>query len=124
MQNIFFQGNSSTPTVNFDVNKGLIEISGRSIPENALKFYTPLIQWIKEYQKKPKQKTTVNFNIEYFNTSSSKSILQILKVLEQMYEAGFDIVLNWFYKDDDILEIGEDYQMLIHLPFNMIKTEQ
>lgn len=123
MQNISFQGNSSTPTVNFDFDKGLVEISGRSIPENALKFYMPLIQWVKDYQKNPKQKTTINFTIEYFNTSSSKSILQILKVLEQMYGAGFNIVLNWFYKDDDILEIGEDYQMLIHLPFNMIKIE-
>ena len=121
MQNISFQGNSSTPTVNFDFNKGLIEITGRSIPENALKFYIPLIEWIKEYQLKPKKITTVNFDIEYFNTSSSKAILQILKILEKMHEDGDTVDLKWFYSDDDILEIGEDYQMLIHLPFNMIK---
>ena len=123
MQNISFQGNSSTPAVNFDFDKGLVEISGRSIPENALKFYTPLIEWINEYQLNPKKTTTVNLDIEYFNTSSSKAILQILKALEQIREKGFTIILNWFYIDDDILEIGEDYQMLIHLPFNMIKKE-
>ncbi|MBE9468534.1 MAG: DUF1987 domain-containing protein [Bacteroidetes bacterium] len=123
MQNISFQGNNSTPTINFDYDKGLVEISGRSIPENALKFYIPLIQWVSDYRENPKPKTTINFTIEYFNTSSSKSILQILKVLEQIYEDGYNIVLNWIYKDDDIMEIGEDYQMLIHLPFNMIKSE-
>ena len=123
MQNISFQGNSSTPTVNLDFEKGLIEISGRSIPENALAFYKPIFEWIKEYQLKPQKTTTINLGIEYFNTSSSKAILQILNVFEQIKEKGFDIVLNWLYKDEDILEIGEDYQMLVHLPFNMIKIE-
>lgn len=123
MQNISFQGNSSTPTVNLDFEKGLIEISGRSIPENALAFYKPIFEWIKEYQLKPQKTTTINLGVEYFNTSSSKAILQILNVFEQMSEKGFDIVLNWLYKDEDILEIGEDYQMLVHLPFNMIKIE-
>ena len=123
MQNISFQGNSSTPTVNLDFEKGLIEISGRSIPENALVFYKPIFEWIKEYQLNPQKTTTINLSIEYFNTSSSKAILQILKFLEQIKEKGFDIVLNWLYKDEDILEIGEDYQMLVHLPFNMVKIE-
>ena len=123
MQNISFQGNSSTPTVNLDFEKGLIEISGRSIPENALAFYKPIFEWIKEYQSKPQKKTIINLGIEYFNTSSSKAILQILNIFEQMQKDGFDIVLNWLYKDEDILEIGEDYQMLVHLHFNMIKIE-
>ena len=88
MQNIFFQGNSSTPAVNFDFDKGLVEISGRSIPENALKFYTPLIEWINEYQLNPKKTTTVNLDIEYFN------------ILKQFADINYN--LNFFCNNDVI----------------------
>ena len=121
MENIFIESTPVTPKVNFDADNGLIEISGRSIPENPIKFYTPLIEWLKKYIDAPKELTTVSMKIEYFNTSSSKLIFQILKLFEKTHSDEHKVNIKWYYKDEDMLETGEDYQMLIKVPFEIIE---
>ena len=121
MEKIIIEETHSTPKVLFDYIEGRIEIEGKSIPENAIKFFQPLIDWLKEYSNNPLPKTHVKLQIEYFNTSSSKCILQILKSLERVSVEN-EVVVDWFYKDEDMYEIGEDYQLLIKLPFNMIEV--
>jgi hypothetical protein len=63
----------------------------------------------------------VNIQLEYFNTSSSKCILDVFKKLEAIYKSGNEVVINWFYEEDDedMLEAGEDYQSIIKIPFKM-----
>lgn len=122
MEKIVYEGSHSTPKVVFDHSKGLIEIRGKSIPENAIKFFHPLIEWLKEYAHNPCDITRVVLQIDYFNTSSSKCILQILKILERI-SAKYEVVVDWIYRDEDMYEIGEDYQLLIKLPFNMLELE-
>ena len=72
MAAILLEGSPKTPTVSFDDNTGLLELKGRSIPENSIEFYKPLIDWIDRYARDPKPKTTLHVQLEYFNTSSSK----------------------------------------------------
>ena len=72
MKVIEIRGNKKIPTILFNSEKGLIEMKGRSIVENAPGFYEPLIDWLNDYEKNPKPETTVNIHMEYFNTSSSK----------------------------------------------------
>ena len=79
METIIREGSTKTPYVRLDGEKGLIEIKGRSIPENSLEFYKPLIDWLERYSSKPLENTNVNVQLEYFNTSSSKCILDMLK---------------------------------------------
>ena len=123
MEPIFVEGTPKTPTVKFDPNQGLIEIKGRSHPENSMEFYKPLIAWLVEYAKNPGDKTIVNIQLEHFNTSSSKCILDVFKTLEAIYKAKHEVEINWHYEkdDEDILEAGEDYKSLIGIPFNMIE---
>ncbi len=125
MEILSIEGQAKTPTVNLNPETGTIEIKGRSIPENSIEFYKPVVDWLEEYGKNPKEKTTVNIQLEYFNTSSSKCILDVLKKLEAIAKAGHDIIINWFYEEDDedMLEAGEDYQSIIKVPFKMIETE-
>jgi len=126
MDPISIEGTPKTPTVSFDASKGLVEIKGRSIPENSIEFYKPLVDWLEEYLNQPFEKTNVNIQLEYFNTSSSKCILDVFKKLEAIYKSGNDVVINWYYEEDDedMLEAGEDYQSIIKIPFKMIEIEE
>lgn len=126
MEPISIVGTPKTPTVNFDSSEGVVEIKGRSIPENSIEFYNPLVDWLEKYLSNPAGLTKVNIQLEYFNTSSSKCILDVFKKLEAIYKSGNDVVINWYYEEDDedMLEAGEDYQSIIKIPFKMIETEE
>lgn len=125
MDLIVIEGTPKTPSVNFNASTGILEIKGRSIPENSIEFYKPLIEWIDKYGSSPQPKTIVNIQLEYFNTSSSKCILDVFKRLEAIVNAGHDVLINWHYEEDDedMLEAGEDYQSIIKVPFKMIEVE-
>lgn len=125
MEPIIIEGTQKTPSVNFDANSEALEIKGRSIPENSIDFYKPLIEWLEEYAKEAKEKTVVNVQLEYFNTSSSKCILDVFKKLEAINKMPKnEVVINWYYEEDDedMLEAGEDYESIIRVPFKMIEV--
>ena len=126
METIVREGTPKTPYVRFDGEKGIIEIKGRSIPENSIEFYKPLIDWLEEYDGIGKDETAVNVQLEYFNTSSSKCILDIFKKLEILFKKGQKVEVNWYYEEDDedMFEAGEDYQSIINIPFKMIEMEE
>lgn len=126
MDPISIEGTPKTPMVNFDANTGKVEVKGRSIPENSIEFYKPLVDWLEEYGKTPKPLTEVNVQLEYFNTSSSKCILDVFKKLEAIAKSGNEVIINWYYEEDDedMLEAGEDYQSIIRIPFKMIEIEE
>lgn len=123
MDNLTIEGSAKTPTVEFK-SSGELLLKGRSIPENSIEFYKPLIDWIGNYGGSPQGKTEVNIQLEYFNTSSSKCILDVFKKLETL--AGTEVKINWYYEEDDedMLEAGEDYQAIIDIPFKMIEVEE
>ncbi|MBA7541416.1 hypothetical protein ES705_33729 [subsurface metagenome] len=126
MEHISIEGSPKTPTVKFDASEGIIEIKGRSIPENSIEFYKPLVDWLEEYKKNPLPLTKVNIQLEYFNTSSSKCILDVFKKLEAIHKAKHDVEVNWYYEEDDedMLEAGEDYESIIRIPFKMIEIAE
>jgi len=126
MESIAIEGTSKTPTVIFDAEQNALLIKGRSIPENSIEFYKPLIDWIDQYATNSVSGTVVNIQLEYFNTSSSKCILDVFKKLESISKSGSAVRVKWFYEkdDEDMLEAGEDYQAIIDLPFEMIEVEE
>jgi len=123
MEPIIIEGTPKTPTIKFDSGQGIFEIKGRSIPENSVEFYKPLVDWLDSYKETPLPKTVVNIRLEYFNTSSSKCILDVFKKLETIHKAKNEVEVNWFYEEDDedMLEAGEDYESIIRVPFKMIE---
>jgi hypothetical protein len=125
MEPLFISGTNNTPTVKFDGAQGIIEITGRSNPENSIAFYKPLMDWLEEYFNSPAALTNVNIKLEYFNTSSSKFILNILKKLELISKNKNEVKINWYYQngDEDMLEAANDYESLIQIPFYIIASE-
>lgn len=126
METITIEGTPKTPTIVFNTGTGFLEIKGRSIPENSIEFYKPLVDWLEKYASKPQPTTSVNIQLEYFNTSSSKCILDVFKKLEGINKGGSTVTINWYYEadDEDMLEAGEDYQAIINVPFKMIEVEE
>ncbi len=123
MEAINIEGSSKTPSIKFDPEKSTLEIKGRSIPENSIEFYKPLVDWLDIYSKDPHNRTQVNIQLEYFNTSSSKCILDVFKKLEAIHKTKHDVLINWFYEEDDedMLEAGEDYESIVRVPFKMVE---
>jgi hypothetical protein len=126
MEKLTIEGTPKTPTINFDNASGTLLIKGRSIPENSIEFYKPLVEALEKYASKPLGATNVNIQLEYFNTSSSKCILDVFKKLEGIHKGGSATTINWYYEqdDEDMLEAGEDYQAIISVPFKMIEIEE
>lgn len=83
MEKYSIDGTPKTPTISFDLGSGVLEIKGRSIPENSIEFYKPLVDALDKYAGSPKSATNVNIQLEYFNTSSSKCILDVFKKIQK-----------------------------------------
>jgi len=126
MEALHLDGTPKTPHVHFDPETGLLELKGRSIPENSIDFYKPLIDWLDQYARAPKAKTALHVQLEYFNTSSSKCILDLFKKLEGVRATGNEVTVLWHYEadDEDMLEAGEDYAGIINIPFKTIQIEE
>src|SRR5690554_4252967 len=124
MENIKIEGTPKTPTIDFDGSQGVLLIKGRSIPENSIDFYKPIVDWINLYAENPRELTVLNMQLEYFNTSSSKCILDVFKKLELINKNGNEVQIHWHYEeeDEDMLEAGEDYDAIIDIEFQMVKV--
>jgi hypothetical protein len=119
--NLYIEGTLKTPTIKSDSTEGTVEIKGRSHPENPIDFYKPLSDWTSEYIKDPRLKTIINIQLEHFNTSSSKRILDLLRKFELILMTNKEVQVNWYYDDEDILEAGETFQTMTKIPFKMIE---
>ncbi len=125
MEVINIKGTEDTPNVILDKENGKFEISGRSLPEDVNMFFEPIMDWIDEYSEDPLDKTVFDFKLEYFNTASSKVILDILLKFEEIVEDGKEVVVKWHYHEDeeDMLEAGEEYADIVEIPFEYIVLE-
>src|SRR5690606_29738537 len=126
MEELVIEGTPKTPTIKFNPSNGYLLVRGRSIPENSIEFYKPLVDALEAYNKSAKPQTKVDIQLEYFNTSSSKCILDVFKKLEAINSGSSEVTINWFYEEDDedMLEAGEDYQAIISVPFKMVEVEE
>ena len=124
MNHITSPGNMKSPRVNLDPEAGLVELGGRSIPENTEGVYRPLIEWIEEYIKEPKDKTLVKINFEYFNSSSAKYLIRFLEYFSTLKKSGKEVVVNWYYDDDELQEYGEDFQDVLEMKFNFYSSKE
>jgi len=129
MENFIIEGSHDVffvPSVNFNYETGVCELGGESYLEETVKFYEPLMKWLDTYFDEIKKPITFNISLTYFNTSSSGAILNILNKLKQYEEDGGDVIVNWYYdeEDTDMEEEIEDYTYATDLEINMIPFDQ
>jgi hypothetical protein len=120
MEDLKIKGTDRTPKIDSDYKAGVLEFSGRFIPEDAEGTMAPILNWLRAYAENPQKTTTINLYIEYFNTVNSKSILLFFKAAEAIKNTK----INWYYEqgDEDMLELGEDFESILSIPFSLIEV--
>lgn len=115
MDVINIKGTDDTPEILLDKSNAIFQISGRSLPEDAVEFFRPVLEWIDSYKAEPGGITDFVFKLEYVNTASSKLIQDVLFSLESI--PGAKIV--WYHRegDEDMDEMGHEYAEIVDLPF-------
>ena len=110
MNNLTIEPTSSTPAIQFKTD-GRMLIEGRSLPENVMNFYGPLLDWA---GKLTAQTVKLDINMEYLNSASTKKMLEFLKIIDANNHVKTFIV-NWHYEaeDEDTLENGQIFEELL-----------
>lgn len=126
MEPLIIEATPKTPKVVFDPGAKHYEISGRSLPENVVKTYDPVLKWIERNFADTKDEIKMKFKMDYLNSASAKMISLILTKLEEFYSSGLKVNVLWYYNsdDDDIQSEGEIYQMLKKVPIKLVEVDE
>lgn len=128
MDKLVVERTSSTPYINFDGSVNKLVIAGESFPENAAKFYVPVLDWLKEYLAMvDNQEVIVEFEIIYFNSSTSKILMMFFNLLDDAVAEGKNIVVNWWCdaRNETAIECGEEFREdLENVPFNIVCKDE
>lgn len=123
MDRLVIEGTEDTPSIDLNPDSKVLAISGRSLPEDVTDFYQPVLDWLDEMESDGSGEYTFNCSLEYFNTASSKLILDILMRLEDIHmEGNCQIKVVWKFDpvDIDMQEAAEEYAELVEIPFEVI----
>jgi len=117
MNDLFIRATVKSPEVDFK-SSGILKIGGRSYLENTKEFFEPVVDWLLEYVKQPAEQTQINFHFEYFNTSSQLWVFRIAEILNDLVRLNKKIEFNWYYKEEEIEELGIDLASLLGMTMN------
>ena len=126
MINNSIKASDNTPYVKIDPEQGVVVIKGNSSPENAIKFYRPIINMVEEIYQSSSEPIIVNLAFRYFNTASSKCLFDLFRMLKKSEKPGRKAIINWLYEENsnEMKETGEDYADLLDMQFNFVELNQ
>ncbi|MCA1944163.1 MAG: DUF1987 domain-containing protein [Desulfovibrio sp.] len=112
MQDLIIKATKSSPAIDFRVAEGALSIRGESYPEHAVKFYEPVLQWIREFLETETTPLHLTMDIVYFNSSSSKILMNLLDMLEEAAAGGRQVQVVWRYHEENEIaqECGEEFK--------------
>jgi hypothetical protein len=122
MDNLRIEKTKYTLDVDFNAESGVFSLEGRSLPENTIDFFNPIFSFLKRYFTEISGNITMNCKMTYFNSGSSKRLMELFRLLEEYNGGSSEVVVNWNYDEDDEdqLEEGEEFAEDFDLTFNMI----
>jgi len=131
MEKLIIEPTFNSPSVILDPGSSKFEFSGESRPENVRKFYLPILEWLEKFAVEQKNASDslssllVQFDFEYFNSTSAKYILDIFKALNVLNDMGIKILVKWLYEEDDedMLEVGQEMSRMSKLEFEYVNTD-
>jgi hypothetical protein len=126
MNNLEIEPKFNTPSIDFNAGSGYLLMKGRSIPEDPDSFYDPILTWLDEYFKETKLESVLEFRLEYVNSGSSKYILELLRRLRKLVQAGKKVKIIWCFETDDesIEDLGEHYKHTVDLPIEIREIDE
>lgn len=113
------EGTIDIPSVILDKENDIMEISGRFMHDDVTEIFNQIFDWFDDYAKEPNKKTILTLKMRYFNTAASKGFLDLMNQLEELKDAGNEVLIHWHSADDDpdMEEAGQEYAEMIDLPF-------
>lgn len=127
MEHLYIEATAHTPEVFFNIDENKLCLLGRSFPEDAAVFYSPVIAWLENNITEFSERFVLEVEFEYFNTASAKYLLKLIHVMEK-YKEAHDIPIsvrwNYFKNDTDMKESGAEYQRFVTIPFEFIEVEK
>ncbi|PKP47670.1 MAG: nuclear pore complex subunit [Bacteroidetes bacterium HGW-Bacteroidetes-12] len=127
MENLFIEGTTTTPKIDFNAQSGTLIIYGRSIPEHPINFYKPIESWLTEYLQTNPQKISLEIHLDYLNTHSTECLFILLKKIETFkIETSNNVSVIWHYDEDDedLFDMGENFAEMIKIPFKFNPINQ
>jgi len=123
MKQIILEATEDSPLITFEDISNEISISGKSFPEDVDEVYSPFSNWFKLHAKSLNGNVHIEIKLEYYNTASSKKILQILLAFTELQNNGIPIKVTWHYHEDDedMVEAGKRYKDLTELEFDFVE---
>lgn len=121
LEPILIQQTSDTPRVELDKERGVFEFSGKSLPEDVIKFFSPVQEWFSRYSEDPNPETEISFYLDYFNSSSARVIVKILIGLEAINGSKSNVHVTWYYTENDevMYDRGLELKSVLNLPFSV-----
>lgn len=128
MEKLTIESTKSSPEIVFDPDAHHLAIRGQSYPENAIKFYEPILAWLDGYLSNVSEQEKVTFELllPYMNTSSTKCFMLLLDKLEDAHQEGKQVTVEWYYNvdNDSELECAEEFKEDYSLPFHIIPKKE
>lgn len=123
---IYVQESEDSPLIHLDAHKLVFRIIGPSYSADAFATYYQVVDWIEKLQHLSNQKLVCIFDFSILSSASHKMIYEILTRLENHFNSGFDISVEWHYAkfDEDMLEIGEAFSETINIPFRFVPRDK
>jgi hypothetical protein len=121
LEPIIKEKTKNSPEIILDVENSTFKIAGRSIVEDPGEFYSPIYSWLEEYIKNPLPETDFIFDLEYFNSSSARQIMEIIMLLEKLHESDNKVKVSWMYEEGDEMskERGDEIKLVSKLDFEI-----
>ena len=127
MEDLFISRTDETPEVSFSKERGEFSFTGVSLPEDANSFYAPVLEWLDEYKKNPNPETVLEMKLTYLNTSSSKSLLDMFVEFESIHlkDDAARVLIRWHFEEDDedMEDMGHDFDDIIEVDFESVQSE-
>ncbi len=120
LKDFIVEENRLRPKVFFSAAEARLNIHGRCLLEYPEEIFDPMNKWLEDYLKNPGKITELNIGLEYFNSSTAKAIIRFLALLKQL-EGKSELMVNFYYDDENILDYGKDFSEIVDLKFNFIQ---
>lgn len=124
LEPITIEATSDTPRVELDKEKGIFKFEGKSLPEDVIKFFSPVQDWFGQYYGDPNPDTDIEFRLDYFNSSTARVIVKILIASEPLHGKTTNMHITWYYKENDevMRDRGAELQSVLNIPFDIIES--
>lgn len=122
MNELLIESTQSSPAIRGDWEKGTLYMDGDSYPENSYELYADVVAWVSRFLKETSAPLTLELTLFYLNTSSIKVMMDIFDEMEEAFQAGRQVAINWLYDEENerVAELAEEFKEDCTFPFNII----